>query len=236
MGVRGQAPVVGSIASAGARRDRHGQGAPTSRWSRCEHQLARGCWDRFRCFVPTGLRNGRGREATFQRFAAWLRRAGYVSTFSRRCGCGRDRRAVGGDADRLLRVRELRSRCGRRSIRNSSTPREAARSPLHWNQTRASLSSRPADGPGLYGCRPRSSAARSSSYSIRSPCFARSPFSLFRYENSNASCSPICGTQTHCITRGAARSYDVYFRGGARNLSQANARLRRVATRFRRDR
>jgi hypothetical protein len=30
--------------------------------------------------------------------------------------------------------------------------------------------------------------------------------------------------------QGAARSYDVYFRGGARNLSQANARLRRVAT------
>jgi hypothetical protein len=83
------------------RRDRHGQGVPTSRSSRCEQQLACRCWDRFQCFAPTGLRNGRGRgrrfnvsrrgcagRATFLRFAAWAAQGGLRFYVSRPCGCG----------------------------------------------------------------------------------------------------------------------------------------------------
>jgi hypothetical protein len=89
VGVSGQSPAVGSIASAGAPTRSIRAGVPMSRSSRCEHQLACRCWDRFQCFAPTGLRNGRegGGVSTFRGvaaqgglrfyvFAGWLRRGG----------------------------------------------------------------------------------------------------------------------------------------------------------------
>jgi hypothetical protein len=131
MGVSGQSPAVGSIASAGARRDRHGQGVPTSRSSRCEHQLAcpllgqvsvfRADWAEKRAWKGATFQRfaaGCARRATFQRFAGWLRKAGYVSTFRGDVAAARDRRAASGEADRLLRVRE-RALTGRPAQRTS---------------------------------------------------------------------------------------------------------------------
>src|SRR6266581_3777454 len=47
-------------------------------------------------------RRGCAGRATFDVFAGWLRRVGYVSTFRGDVAAARDRRVVSGEADRLL--------------------------------------------------------------------------------------------------------------------------------------
>jgi len=89
VGVSGQSPAVGSVASAGARRDdtvgasrRVGRADVSISWPAV---VGTGFSVSRRLGWGTGVEGG---DATFLRFAAWAAQGGLRFYVSRRCGCG----------------------------------------------------------------------------------------------------------------------------------------------------